>query len=406
MPVDPSLIPYPEKGVPKKKKSALPLFIGRFFWVAFLFSVGCVFIFYLFFNSLGQGFLERQLTAAFGQLVTLEYLRVNPPFGLVCDEVKVGNLFHAKSMRISFGFPDLSGRQLNINSVDLVEPVLTLVRTQGLEWKMAGTAAQPNPASSNQLPSEPKEKDKAPRATGIWINELRAHRGTVNLMDEGHGNNFQMQLHDLELTFKKFAIPLQPVNSEFDLTAAILKTPTPFSGSKLQARGWINYPEKNMNADVKLLDPQGKDSLQATLNSIHDDLTVNGKVKIKNIITGLKPESTKSADSPLNFEEMFFSAVQSSGVEIEASFYFQTKLDRFEIGAVSFSGNMGYNVPPSNGAPVGSPAPEAGTSQSPASSGLPFSVQGIREPITNQEAQAIEAQNPTANGPEGFVTGE
>ena len=126
------------------------------------------------------------------------------------------------------------------------------------------------------------------------------------------------------------------METKFDLTAAITNGQLPFSGSKVQAQGFINVYKKDMNVNINVIEPDGKVSCAANLYSLNNDMTVQGKVQIKNLTD--KPETETN---PASFKDVFFAALQSSGLEITSAFNFKTKMDDFQVGAISFSGQIG-----------------------------------------------------------------
>ena len=80
-------------------------------------------------------------------------------------------------------------------------------------------------------------------------------------------------------------------------------------------------------------------------------MVVQGRLEAQNVISNQVQK--EKADS---FQNLIFTALASSGVEISANFKFQTKMDNFELGAISFAGNVGYKAP-------GETSPNAGSQQ-------------------------------------------
>ncbi len=342
MPVDPKLIPYPEHAPVKKKTNyALLRLLGKVLWTLTLGFIGATILFFLFFNWKGEAFIEKKLSKIFDAPVNVEYLRILVPFGLAWDDMTVGDVFKAKEIRIFLGWPNVFAREFHVAKALVVEPELTIVIPPRQEATFVPEPQAEVPAEADVSADDAVEKQPA----RLVIESLVVHRASLAVINPTPEKAFQVYLSDGEAWLKNFEYPQTERNTDFSLKAIVVKSSWPVKGSLIELSGWYQWPQRNLNADLRL-DPAEKGfALTANANAMANECTVSGNIKMADMMEDLTPKS-ESSGGKLDFQSMFIQAIQASGVEVDARFQFKTSLDNFEIGAISFSGNMGYNVPP------------------------------------------------------------
>ncbi len=371
MPIDPKLIPYPEQQEEKKRRRLIPLpWLARAIWGFLLVLLLAVVSFFFFFNTVGETFLEEKLSQTLNRPVQIEYLRVIVPFGLAADDVDVGGVIKIKAVKAWLDLPQLLNGKIHIAWLDLEEPVISLSRTKERRFVLgepsaaiSSPAVEPAPADSTQgVVPAPGRKEV------LEIDSLTARKGVLHFTDLTTDKEFRISLEDVALLLQNFHFPWEDVNTSFEVRAGMLKSSLPLSGSNLAAQGWFNIPQKDLNADLRVAESDGRMALSAKAVSVANNLTVTGNIKVKDLTAGLAKPNVP-AQKPFNFEQLVFNAIQSSGIEVDADFHFKTRMDAFEIGAVSFSGNLGYNVPKNLDPAAPEPAAEAPDVPSPAQAG-------------------------------------
>ena len=108
MSIDPKLIPYPEEQ-PKKKKNILisSPWIARILGGVIFVFLFAIIGFFIFFNTVGESFLERKLSKSLKRPVQINFLRVIMPFGLAADDIDVGGVIRVKAARVWLNLPSL-----------------------------------------------------------------------------------------------------------------------------------------------------------------------------------------------------------------------------------------------------------------------------------------------------------
>ena len=173
------------------------------------------------------------------------------------------------------------------------------------------------------------------------VDELDIHNGTLNYQDTSREKLFVMEIKNLELKARSIAYPLRSVNTSFNISGIVVGEAIPFSGSRAEADGWVNWKDRNMDAQIVVKEPSGTIGLSADLKAQNNDLTIVGNANIDNLT--VKP--AKKEGDAYTVESFFLDALQSSGIKLDAAFNIKTKLDDFEVSSIAFSGNVGSGEP-------------------------------------------------------------
>lgn len=303
---------------------------------------------YIYIKLNGRQWVITTLTQVFEQPVQLKDIHFLFPLGARITDLNVGEILQAKDVQLQIGLPDLLHKRFHLLLLNLSEPVMTIQRKADSKV-IFGNSIPPASASVVKAPAlslaentdagSPKNSVPSPqKSLNLLVDYLLVTKGEIKFLDYSRGKNFQLTLRDINLKVQNAAVPIQSVNTKFDLSAVLFKEDLPFSGSRLQARGWANFFEKDMQATLDVIEPDGKVGLSARLAAKNNDMAVDGKVHITNLISKAKV----TPDEQASLKGLIFSSLQSSGVEIAANFHSQTKMDDIQFDAILFSGNVGY----------------------------------------------------------------
>ncbi len=291
---------------------------------------------YFFVETNGKPFLEHKLSAGLGRQVTASQVRFVFPVGLRLDDLSVEGVLKVKEARAYLSFPVIFGKTFYISHIILKEPQIMVRKTAGTKEESAAAAA------AAQLESAPAAKPaQGPGRWDVLVDELDVVDGKVNYQDTSHEKTFVMEIADLELKARSVAYPLRSLNTSFNIAGIVLGEEIPFSGSRAEAEGWVNWKDRNMDAQLVVKEPSGTVGLSAGLKAKNNVLTITGSANIDNLT--VKP-ARKEGDSH-STENFFLDVLQSSGIKLDAAFSIKTKLDDFEVSSISFSGNFGGGQP-------------------------------------------------------------
>src|SRR3989338_1955579 len=280
--------------------------ISKFTIWIFVFLAFAVLALYLFVETNGKPFLEQKMTASLGRQVTTSQVRFVFPVGLRLDDLAIDGVLKVKEARVYLSFPVIFRRTFFISHIVLKEPEVMIHKVP--------PEAAPAVAGSGSAASVPAAK--FPTATGnleFLLNELDIHNGTLNYQDTSREKLFVMEIKNLELKARSIAYPLRSVNTSFNISGIVVGEAIPFSGSRAEADGWVNWKDRNMDAQIVVKEPSGTIGLSADLKAQNNDLTIVGNANIDNLT--VKP--AKKEGDAYTVESFFLDALQSSGIKLD-----------------------------------------------------------------------------------------
>lgn len=285
----------------------------------------------------GKALIEEKLSEALQTEVHVGEARVIFPAGLRFENVEVKDRFTAKTLRMRLGIPIFFGGQFNIAKITLVDPVFFITRRQNNQITWGGSSLQapvqgvPPQSTSAATPSRVIKKS----SSGIMIDFLEIRNGSIRFVEEK--DHTQVHINAVNLKALSIPVPARSIKSKFDLDAQISPAnDVPFAGRKVEIQGTVNLIERDMEAVLKVVDPDGNPGVTAKIVSIKNDMTLKGKINVGRFVAGVQTKSSKES----SLEGFLSSALESSGVEIGIDFMCQTKMDQFNCDKLSMSGNV------------------------------------------------------------------
>ena len=152
--------------------------------------------------------------------------------------------------------------------------------------------------------------------------------------------DYNIRLENLVLRATEISYPIKSVKSLFHFMVVILGDDIAFSGSKITGDGWVDLGKRDMNGNVQGLQPGGERWLSVNLISKDNDMTVEGKIDINQVI------NTNQDEENISLQDFVFGALRSSGLQVGLGFMFKTKMDAFKVDSVSLSGEVRQEEPP------------------------------------------------------------
>lgn len=300
---------------------------------------------YIYIRLNGRAWVIGTLSQIFEQPVGLKNIHFLFPFGARITELSVGDTLQVKDVQLQIGVPDFLHKRFHLLLLNLSEPVVMIQRNADSKIVFGNLSPEISTAveTTSSLSFEKNAERSSPLAASpkksfnLIVDYLLVTKGEVRFRDYSRERNFQLTLRDVNIKAQSMAVPVQPVNTKFDLTATLFQNDLSFSGSRIKAEGWANFYAKNMQATLEVAEPDGKVALSAVLDSKNNNLAIDGKVHMTNLI----PQAAVPSEET-SLKGLIFSSLQSSGVEIVADFHSQTKMDDIQLDSILFSGNVGY----------------------------------------------------------------
>ncbi len=245
----------------------------------------------IFIRTHGKAVLEKVLSRSFDKKVTIDTLTYIPPLTLVIDALRVEKDFYADKATV----------ELKPGSVAFY-----------IKHKL------------NAAPIDLEIKS-------IWIEKAKVSYPLLL-----PSKTIILNAKDVEFVAENVTVPLKDEKTAFSLKGVLVDTTVPMVGDRIEAAGWVNYVKKDMDATAKLFNPEGRASLTAKAVSADNDMQVAGTA-ILNSRPLFKSDGEKNKSA---LEQVISQAVEAMQVVVTANFSFTTKMDKFKIEQVSFTGNV------------------------------------------------------------------
>lgn len=324
----------------KKKKNTIRIVKRILFWLTIIFifvSAG----FYVYMRTNGRALLEQKLTEVFGRDFRVKSINFFFPFTLSMNQVQLSQDFQAKGIKINLSWPFFYGNQIIVSRLRLVEPLLKITRDQ------TSPATTPDP-SAKQTPSTPisEKVSKYPfqrfiRNKKFFVNTIQVYKGLFTLTDRAAVKPITYEFQDLSMRFFDVAYPWGSQNIEFDIKGKFISDGSLFSGGTFNGKGWANFIEKSMDAEVNGKNKEAGLSFSAQVKSLKNNLTAGGRLHVDKPAKAIVPDKVMDYSS----DDLFLTAIQALNLKADVGFSFQTQMDNFRIEQVSLSGQIGYEEP-------------------------------------------------------------
>ena len=312
-------------------------FLGRIFigFILLILLVGILSTIYL--KLYGKKAIVAALRSSFKTTVDIDDVYYHFPLGVTAYNISVNNTFKAQAVSAQINFDSILSKKLSLRNLILIRPEVIVHQTK---HESPSDAAQNQPASApaptTNFPEEVKSKT-INHSVPVYIKKIVIENGQIKYSNEDENNNFKFQLENVQLRADHFVYPFTSMQTDFQLSGRLAKDKSPLSGGLVKSSGWVNVAARDMEATLEVKEVDQKGGLWANLFSRANRMTVQGDLKVKNLMM----KSSKHPDSQMaSLNDVVSGMLSSMGLEIGAKFSFETKMDQFELNNVSFTGNV------------------------------------------------------------------
>lgn len=302
----------------------------------------------------GKNFLVGTLRKTFGPATYIGEINFYPPFGLHVQGLQLGDFLSSQSVIFQIAPLSLFGDRMTFYKVDLVGTRVVIDRSQ----QPAPTETPPadgvgTPSTTTEVSKEISVEQPVKGGVSKTVNKifdvrrLVIREGALLYKDAPQDGDFSFELNYVRIDARNLVFPFESKQTRFRLSGVLKEGSTPVGGSRVDGHGWIDVVKKDLNAEVQIIDPEGKPAMEVMAVSLNNDMSVNGHVKLGNFLKGVS--SKKPADEK-SVNDLLLNAFSSMGVEVDADFSFRTKMDDFQVRDIGISGNInaGKFFPPSD----------------------------------------------------------
>ena len=332
---------------------------------------------YIFVRLNGRQLIISKLSTALHRHVDVGDVGVVFPLSLSVKDLKMDGYGYVKKAVVGLGVFHLLGKNLGFSSLVLTEPQLIIHKTKdaGIIFGDLPEVQMPQETNTEAVPPQEsagqenagspvqtqKSEDKKEDTPRFSVDKLVIHNGAVNFFDHSSGEHvFRLTIKNINLKARDISLSSSAPRTTFDLTAALLGREEKVSGGRIESRGWFNFAKKDMKGYLTVTDLDGRifspyydnangkglttfvADLTANLESKANDMTVRGKLKVKEL--AFKAAKEKDSGS-FSVEDLILGGLQSLAKEITINYHFKTKMDDFKLESLSFSGNIFSPMP-------------------------------------------------------------
>ncbi len=293
----------------------------------------------------GRSLVERALNTSLKRNVVLGKVSYRFPLGFGAQNVRIsqslegGEFLEIRKIVAQLSPDAIFRKKFAFDSVVLIEPSVVIENVKGDEDDFPGKIRRygvivPPVRSEGEGVETSQTMDGQ---TEISIGKFIVKQGRLLYIDGLTEKGFSFSLEDVQLKVGLLVFPPKSGQSEFNISALLIKKGNPLSGSHVEGAGWIDIVNRDMEARIEVVEEDGTVGLTAQAVSRANDMEVKGEIKMQNLLRGVA-KSTSSETSTVN--DLVLNALSSAGVKIGARFSFKTKMDNFQLGQISFSGNV------------------------------------------------------------------
>jgi uncharacterized protein involved in outer membrane biogenesis len=310
--------------------------VKRFILWIIIFFLTCVIVFSLYIHYQGKNLLVSALKKTFGSQARLGTIHFYPPFGLRAEDVHLGKDFTARQVSVQLEPFSVLTNHVRLFSVSLLEPEFTFDRSGPSNFRPTPLDTAPARSSPSETATNQVSKAEA-SGKSFEIIRLTVKNGRFHYQDDREGGDFSFGLRDVGMNVQGLSFPPKSRQVRFQISGRLAEGKTPFDGSFLRGKGWLDIVKKDMNAEITIMDPQGQPALTAMAVSLDNDMSVSGHLVVSDFLKGVNRKQS-SDDKAIN--DLLLHAFSTMGVEIDADFSFKTKMDEFKIRDVGISGKV------------------------------------------------------------------
>ena len=305
--------------------------IIRLIIVICIFILTTVLVGVVYFNNYGKDFFQKSLTEILKKDVKFDQIIFESPFTFHFINFSVDSFFSANRLDISPNLESLFGKNILIDSLVIwgIDVDVDLK-----DSNIRNSAQEDLEKERGYHQGKTRDVEKV-----VIVKNLRIEGGQIHYGNYRYNNKLDFKLINCRLDAKDVSLPRIDRNISFTLSGILHDVREELEGGHILSEGWINWENRSSDLNLSVTSTEKKNVLSARLKSKDNDLTVEGKIVLNNF--GIKIKN-KDGDNKV-IKNILSGVLSKVGIDVNASFSFDTQLDDFQITNVSFKG--GINIP-------------------------------------------------------------
>jgi hypothetical protein len=280
----------------------------------------------LFINKLVVGQLEKSLNVP----ISLKRASIALPLLINLDGLKIGDLFSSERVSVSPNILGLMSGRVVLNSITLINPVITLEQSRIGKFNVPEVLEDKNPPA-------------------LYIMRLLVKDGRFVFIDKKTDpKGFKVTLSRVNMDISKVMLPITSLKANFKITADVLKGLAGKIG-EVSLLGWVDFGSKDMDATLTLKDLDAsyfypyygnflserkvtfaKLNLKVKAEGEDNDLNISTNLRLSDLVYEEDKEGSSDA-LRLDFAKKALDFFTDEDGNIILDFYIKIKLDKPNI---------------------------------------------------------------------------
>ena len=309
----------------------------------------------IFFDVAGKSVISKGIEALTHKKTRIGYISFTPPLNLEIGKLNVEGLAKIDSIYISPDIFSILSGKLVLNSLKLVSPEFTYVRTPPATTVVI--SGQKADSAELILPVQPKPIIS--RFLPLGFKRIKIENGTVNYIDQSISTNgIKIVLKEINCKVKNLYFFPRNAVTNFELKGNIPWREGQASG-KLEIKGWLNFFKKSMEATFRLRDidaiylhpyyaawmdldeariEKAKLNFSVDVSGLNNNVNAACHLELTDLVRKpLEPGQSEEKASKLTNKVIDIFRATDQG-QVELNFNIKTKMDSPKLGFGNFAG--------------------------------------------------------------------
>ena len=309
----------------------------------------------IFFDVAGKSVISKGIEALTHKKTRIGYISFTPPLNLEIGKLNVEGLAKIDSVYISPDIFSILTGKLVLNSLKLVSPEFTYVRTPPATTVVI--SGQKADSAELILPVQPKPIIS--RFLPLGFKRIKIENGVVNYIDQSISTNgIKIVLKEINCKVKNLYFFPRNAVTNFELKGNIPWREGQASG-KLEIKGWLNFFKKSMEATFRLRDidaiylhpyyaawmdldeariEKAKLNFSVDVSGLNNNVNAACHLELTDLVRKpLEPGQSEEKASKLTNKVIDIFRATDQG-QVELNFNIKTKMDSPKLGFGNFAG--------------------------------------------------------------------
>ncbi len=291
---------------------------------------------YFYLRLKGKDLIVQRIEQQLGRKVSFGSVLFSYPLTVKIGNLSVEGYGSAQQAIFSLNVPYLFIGEVYFFSIELLDP--WMISTRGADEKISWIPALVQPPQTQAIGAAVTSAKSKKAGFALFARKVIVRNGTFQVFESlGDSAKLAFQIKNIDAEIGHVSFPVsKPLKTTLALKALVSGFDSRLTEEEFSMNGWVDFYQKDMLVQAKLIGANGQVGLSADMTSITNDMTVKGVMSFD-----FKAKTSGSSEKESRDVESFLlQALQSSGANVDLKFQFKTKMDDFKVEKVSLSGEL------------------------------------------------------------------